>query len=397
MSRVFVSCSYRDRAVGAELGSMVRALGYESADDHDDASGTAWWNEVVGRIEASDVFIAVASPAYADARTCRLAAKHAAATGLPVVRVDLDGKAVPDCHPVVAAAVGVPFAPEDPEAVAQLAEALIGSPPEVPDDASQGAIAAPPQPAAPERRPEDPSGPPEPDGSSPGLSGLEIAAAAVTLLSAAGLLYILLTVIDRPDPSTNGTPEVPAAAASGSAEPAAAGTPTPGTGVPTTDAAVSALLASVKDVDSPRLPASSCRAGADAVTCSNPAPNIRTVVLTPYQTPAELYAAYTAEVENVSGEPIKENTGNCSNWASEGEVGWNLDKAHTFDYSVAEQVSGGLDPASESAGRVFCTDSQKVMNLVWTQDPGLLVTAQGQPSELVVTWWSDVHGELAAE
>jgi hypothetical protein len=36
-----------------------------------------------------------------------------------------------------------------------------------------------------------------------------------------------------------------------------------------------------------------------------------------------------------------------------------------------------------------------VMNLVWTQDPGLLVTATGQPSELVVTWWSDVHLQLA--
>ena len=67
MSRVFVSCSYRDRAVGAELGSIVRSLGHDPEDDHDDARGTAWWNEVVGRIEASDVFLAVASPAYADA------------------------------------------------------------------------------------------------------------------------------------------------------------------------------------------------------------------------------------------------------------------------------------------------------------------------------------------
>ncbi len=148
-------------------------------------------------------------------------------------------------------------------------------------------------------------------------------------------------------------------------------------------------------MDSPRLPVSSCQAGADVVTCRNPAPNIGTVVLTPYESPAELYAAYTAEVESLSGEPIQENTGNCSNSASEGEVGWNLDKGHTLDFSSAEQESGGLDPASESAGRVFCTASQKVMNLVWTQDPGLLVTVTGQPSELVVTWWSDVHLQLA--
>ena len=67
MSRVFVSCSYRDRAVGAELGSMVRALGHEPDDDQDESQGTVWWNEVVGRIEASDVFVAVASPSYAEA------------------------------------------------------------------------------------------------------------------------------------------------------------------------------------------------------------------------------------------------------------------------------------------------------------------------------------------
>ena len=97
----------------------------------------------------------------------------------------------------------------------------------------------------------------------------------------------------------------------------------------------------------------------------------------------------------MSGEPMKENTGNCSNWASEGEIGWNLDQRHTLDFSVAQQEAGGLDRASESAGRVFCTDSQNVISLVWTQDPGLLVTATGQPAELVVTWWSDVHLHLA--
>ena len=96
MSRVFVSCSHRDRAVGERLGNLVRSLGHDAVDDHDDAQGTAWWNEVVGRIEESDVFVAVASPAYAEAHACRLAAKHAAATGLPVVRVDLADKAVAD-------------------------------------------------------------------------------------------------------------------------------------------------------------------------------------------------------------------------------------------------------------------------------------------------------------
>ena len=415
MSRVFVSCSYRDRAVGAELGSMVRALGHEPSDDHDDTKGTAWWNEVVGRIEASDVFVAVASPAYADAHACRLAAKHAAATGLPVVRVDLDTRAIPDCHPVVAAAVGVPFAPEDPETVARLAYALDGTSfddlyddryddryddvyDDLYDDADEAAPAdepdAPPDlpelsgPHTPPPVPPVPLQPLGPDSSESRRNVIDAGAAAVTLLGAAGLLYVGLAVLGPSGPTSHEKPETGSPASSG---PAAVGAPE--TGVPT--AAVAALLAGVRSVDSPGLPASSCRAGADAVTCTNPAPNISNVVLTPYQTPTELYAAYTAAVQDRSGEPIAENTGNCSGTETEGEVGWNLDKGHTLDFSVSQQVHGGLDPASESAGRVFCTDSQKVMSLAWTQDPGLLVTVTGQPSDMVITWWSDVHLHLA--
>jgi hypothetical protein len=391
MSRVFVSCSVRDRAVGAELGSLVRSLGHESADDQDESQGTAWWNEVVGRIDASDVFVAVASPAYAEAQSCRLAARHAAATGLPVVRVELDDKAVPGCHPVVEAAVGVPFAPEDPEAVVRLAYALTGAPADVPEASATSA----PPPADPKPPPEDPQGPSEPDRTTSGFSALEVGSAVVMTLIAAGLLFAGLSMPGGSEPSRKATPQVPEVTGSATTEPAASGAPRPSTAVSTTDPAVAALLARVEAVDSPLLPVSSCQAGAEAVTCSNPAPNIRSVVLTPYATPDELYAAYTAQVERVSGEPMEENTGNCSNSESEGEIGWDLDMGHTLDFSVAEQQTGGLDPASESAGRVFCTDSQKVMTLVWTQDPGLLVTATGQPSELVVTWWSDEHLQLA--
>ena len=74
-------------------------------------------------------------------------------------------------------------------------------------------------------------------------------------------------------------------------------------------------------------------------------------MLTPYQTPAELYAAYAAEVESLSGGPVQGNTGNCSNSESEGEVGWNLDRAHTFDFSVASRSTAASTPrASRRAG-----------------------------------------------
>ena len=51
MSRVFVSSAYRDRAVGDRVSGVLESLGDEPVDDRDDKRGTAWWNEVVGRIE----------------------------------------------------------------------------------------------------------------------------------------------------------------------------------------------------------------------------------------------------------------------------------------------------------------------------------------------------------
>lgn len=399
MSRVFVSCAVRDRAVGDRLGSLVRSLGHDAADDQDDAQGTAWWNEVVGRIEESDVFVAVASPAYAEAHSCRLAAKHAAATGLPVVRVDLDAGVPTGCHPVVAEAVGVPYAPEDPEVVARLAQALIASP-----DAPPIETAAAPAPARPVVAPLAPPVAPtaDPAGARPtdsgGFSPTEIALALLMVVSLLGLAWIGLSTLGGSDPGSGPAPDArgssTASQVTEAAAPPTSATTPPESEVPATAEAAS-LLAGVGLVGSDRLPVEACQAGADSVTCSRPATNISTVVLTPYETPAELYAAYTARVESLSGQPLAENTGNCSPTQSEGELGWNLDKKHTLDFSLAQQEQGGLDPAGESAGRVFCTADQQVMRLVWTQDPGLLVTVTGQPSATVVTWWSEVHLQLA--
>ncbi len=415
MSRVFVSCAVRDRATGERVSDLVRSLGHEAEDDQDEANGTAWWNEVVGRIEASDVFVAVATPAYAEAHACRLAAKHAESTGLPVVRVDLAAAAVAGCHPVVASAVGVPFAPEDPEAVVLLAHALMGSPDEaeadtgVDDDVDVEAVAdavvggsagrpaleeapAPsrqlPPPSRP--RPTEVSGADDPPPSD--VPWMEGVMAAVVLLCAVGLVYIGLGMRGSSEPAPDAGP---VAQSTSPATTQSAGTQVAGSLDEAPDPQVAALLAGVRSLDNPRLPADSCRAGATAVTCVDPAPNIRTVVLTPYPGTDELYAAYAEQVEELGGDPAEENTGSCSSSGTEGELGWNVDGGESLDHSVADQVAGGLDPTTQSAGRVFCTESQEVMRLAWTQDPGLLVTVRGQPSELVLAWWSEVHLQLA--
>jgi hypothetical protein len=151
MSRVFISSAYRDRAVGERISDILERLGDEPVDDRDDTSGTAWWNEVVGRIEKCEIFVALVSPAYAEAHACRLAAKHAAATGMPVVRLDLvDNPPTAALHPIVKLARPVRFDPDDARAQALLERVL-------------DRALAPEQPAAPDRqeaRPAHPPGPP---------------------------------------------------------------------------------------------------------------------------------------------------------------------------------------------------------------------------------------------
>ncbi|HRK48150.1 MAG TPA: hypothetical protein PK324_21125, partial [Nocardioides sp.] len=162
-------------------------------------------------------------------------------------------------------------------------------------------------------------------------------------------------------------------------------------------AKITELLATVEEANSDLLPADSCGARDGTVACLNPAPNIRAAILTTYPTPQELYDAYARAVTRLSDGSEPRNVGDCTRKQANGEVSWNLDRRHRADISVAEHVHGGLDPESEAAGRLFCTETNDVVSLVWTLDPGLLVTATGQPTALTMAWWNRVHLDLASQ
>ena len=361
MCRVFVSCSLHDRAVGERLGQIIRSLGHDPLDDRDEASGTAWWNEVVRRIESSDVFVAVVSPSYVEAQTCRLAAKHAAASSLRVVRFDLGDEEVMGCHPVVADATRVRFDPDDLWAVARVASAL--------------AEPSEPPPTAGTYRDERPRR---------WAARLALVAVTVVAVVAGGLVASLLLRDDGPD---RGTDQVAPAA-----EPLVTASPKAPAPEP---ARAQAVLAAISTADPPGLPPFSCLAGERDVTCRNPAPHLRTVVLTSYSTRLALYDAYEAAVAGSSGEPVPENVGDCTRKELNGEVAWNLDRGHRLDFTVAQHEQSGLDPVSQAAGRIYCSTSGHGTTLVWTQDPGLVVAAVGKGAAQVLAWWQEVHLELA--
>ena len=206
----------------------------------------------------------------------------------------------------------------------------------------------------------------------------------VVALVAGGLVASLLLRDDGPE---RGTDQVAPAA-----EPPATASPE----APAPDPArAQAVLAAISAAGSLGLPPSSCRAGDRDVTCRNPAPHLRTVVLTSYPTRLALYDAYAAAVAGSSGEPVPENVGDCTRKEPNGEVAWNLGRGHRLDLTVAQHEQSGLDPVSEAAGRIYCSASGHGVTLVWTQDPGLVVVAVGKRAAQVVAWWQDVHLELA--
>ena len=154
MSRVFVSCSFHDRAVGERLGRTVRSLGHDLLDDRDDASGTAWWNEVVAPDRVERRVRGRGLPVVrrgADVPARRQARRRVRS---PVVRLDLGDVEVSGCHPVVAEAARVRFDPDDLWAVARIARALDEAP-EPPQAAAAYRDERPPprgRPACPARR-----------------------------------------------------------------------------------------------------------------------------------------------------------------------------------------------------------------------------------------------------
>ena len=237
------------------------------------------------------------------------------------------------CHPVVAAAVGVPFDPEDADimAVARLGVRPGGSPP-LPE-ARRRRLAGEVPPATAERpRPHltEPS---------PGLSRLELGAGAVVLPTPSGCSTSARGPRRRrPEPPTNATPRAPDGDRVGPRSPLRAGRRP-------TDPARGRAARAVEAVGSPRLPATACQAGADAVTCRNPAPNIRTVVLTPYPDPGRALRRRTSPRSRGSrASPCEQNDGDCSNSALGGRGRLEPGQGSTRSTSPStSRQAGGLD------------------------------------------------------
>jgi hypothetical protein len=144
------------------------------------------------------------------------------------------------------------------------------------------------------------------------------------------------------------------------------------------------------------LPASACKQqGAATVTCTAPAPGITEAIFTTCPSLPALYDAYMARVASLSPSgQFKQNFRDCQIQQTNGEVGWNHNFQHPKTYTV-DQMSTGTVKDEQAAGRVYCTFSQGLEYMVWTQDDGhLMGVVAGAPHENVWNWWVPVHHNI---
>jgi hypothetical protein len=131
------------------------------------------------------------------------------------------------------------------------------------------------------------------------------------------------------------------------------------------------------------------------VKCTSPAPGVISVDFRLFDSTKELYDAYMAKAEQVSGAPFDDNQRDCNKQYSSGEVSWNHNQRHSRRYSVDQLVANNLNEDTQAAGRVFCDTSDNVQTLIWTQNPTLLAVVVGHPPDPVKEWWRQVHHDIA--
>ena len=356
MSRVFVSCSYRDRGTGQRVVDMVRGMGLDADDDREDpATRNGGTRSSTGSRERRLRGVGH-SASYTSSKACRYAAKHAAtlgpsgaeagsrrsgSRGLPLGRARGGGGAVrPGRH-----GVGRP-------ALQRLDEAL-GEP-------------------EPEPQPVRLAAPVHGAGRAGVVATRQRGTGAVLERALAVLLAltsVALCVVAVRSSALRVTPVglVAGVRGRGAGPPATAEVQGP-------DKVLGALARPSNAVPGSRSPpprASSrtrthCPAGSRAgYHFRGPCGTTRDARCCTRRTPTSCGRWQAIRCLRT---PV------AARWRqADGEVAWNLDGRHNRDHPVAEQVLGGLDRVTEVAGRLFCTGRRPSRELVWTQDPHLLV------------------------
>ena len=96
--KIVISYAREDRGIVEELAGTLRAWGHDAWTDAGAHSGARWWDEIVGRIQACDVLLAVTSPASLASNACTLERRYAMALNrvlLPVLVAPVNMQSLP--------------------------------------------------------------------------------------------------------------------------------------------------------------------------------------------------------------------------------------------------------------------------------------------------------------
>ena len=224
-----------------------------------------------------------------------------------------------------------------------------------------------------------------------------MAAAAVALIAAAAY-FGLSSTGDGSGAGTNSGAAV-SPSTSSSEMPSMTPSMTPSTGSDSTNPILVALRQANGTREArTRIPPATCQAKRrDLVFCVNPYDYVTRATFHTFPSLPKLYQAYQTTVSQTLHGPFVANHDDCSSVKSSGEVSWDHNYKHHLRYSVAEVEGDRLNPATQAAGRVFCTlDANSVMHIVWVQNAGeLLGTADGSPHDELFDWWHDVHHNIS--
>jgi TIR domain len=123
-SQLFISYARTDAAIVDALVGELRELGYQPFFDSDLTGGQAWWDTLLDRIEASDVFLPVLSQHYLDSEACYQEADWAASVGVAFLPVDVARVDPRLCPRAIANANWVRYELEGRSSLARLSHAL---------------------------------------------------------------------------------------------------------------------------------------------------------------------------------------------------------------------------------------------------------------------------------
>ena len=130
MAHLFISYSRSNEQAVRALAGDIEALGHDVWLDHELTGGQSWWDEILRRIRACDVFVFALSPASLDSTACKREFRYAEALNKRVLPVLLaDGVSINLLPPALSAIQYVDYRAPSREAALALARTVLNLPP----------------------------------------------------------------------------------------------------------------------------------------------------------------------------------------------------------------------------------------------------------------------------